>query len=91
MMRRLLALLFLLAGSIDAAGKEISDDVLYDRVRIELANDRVVKGGRIQVEVRAGVVELTGKVKTDRARQKAERVARKVKGVKNVINKLTLE
>ncbi len=66
------------------------DDLIYDQVRLKLANNPDVKGGAIEVDVKDGVVTLHGKVRTDRAKHKAESVAGKVKGVKKVINELTV-
>lgn len=65
-----------------------SDDVIYDQVRRRLANDPEVKGGAIEVEVRDGVVTLRGKVREEKQKAKAERITRKVKGVKKVVNEL---
>lgn len=56
-----------------------------------LAADRDVKGGGIDVEVSNGVVTLRGKVREARQKEKAERVTKKVKGVKQVVNELKLE
>ena len=50
-------------------------------LRLKLANNPDVKGGAIEVDVKDGVVTLHGKVRTDRAKHKAETVAGKVKGV----------
>lgn len=66
----------------------VTDDAIYDRVRIQLANDREVGGGKIDVKVSKGVVELTGKVRTEKQKTKAEKVAKKVKGVQKVVNNL---
>lgn len=84
---QVLLVLFLMlvpAFSADA----VTDDVLFDNVRIRIANDREVGGGRIDVKVSSGVVELTGKVKTDKQKERAERIAKKVKGVKSVVNRI---
>ena len=68
-----------------------SDDQIYNLVRQRLANDPDIKGGALQVEVKDGVVTISGEVDKERARQKAEKVAHKVKGVKSVENKLQLK
>ncbi len=68
--------------------QENPDDRIYDEVRRRLANDPVVKGGALEVEVRDGVVTLRGKVRDEKQRLRAERVTRRVKGVKKVINEL---
>ena len=90
MIRFLLAILlvFGLVWTLPAAEKDLSDDAIFDQVRLKLASDSTTGAFKIDVAVKDGVVELTGKVKTDKARQKAERIAKKVKGVKTVSNRL---
>jgi osmotically-inducible protein OsmY len=83
--------LLLLAGVCLAAEKPITDDALYNQVRIKLADDQVVKGGGIQVDVKQGVVTLSGTVELEIQREKAVKVAKKVKGVKEVINRIELQ
>jgi len=73
------------------ADQKRSDDQIYDQVRQRLAADRDVRGGGIAVDVKDGVVTLRGKVHEERQKHKAERVAKKVKGVKQVVNQLELE
>lgn len=82
--------LTLLATSF-AAGKPVSDDYLNDSVRQKLAADSVVKGGAIDVEVKEGVVTLKGKVQEPKQKSKAEKVAKKVSGVKSVVNQIQIE
>jgi osmotically-inducible protein OsmY len=72
------------------AAEPVTDDTLYDQVRIKIANDREVGGGHIEVKVTNGVVELTGNVRDDRHKQRVEKIVKKVKGVKNVENKLRI-
>ena len=88
-MRLLRALLLgaLLTCAGFAAGSP-TDDEIYDKVRITLANNRDVKGGAIEVVVTKGVVELRGVVRQDKQKEKAEKAAKKVKGVQRVINNL---
>ena len=85
-----LLLVFVLAGTCLAKQNPITDDSITDQVRIKLANDDVVKGGALQVDVKQGVVTLAGAVEELKQKEKAERVAKKVKGVKQVINNITL-
>jgi osmotically-inducible protein OsmY len=72
------------------ADKQRSDDSIYDHVKRKLANDPDVKGGALDIEVKEGVVTLRGKVETERQKQKAERLAKKVSGVKKVVNEIQL-
>lgn len=73
------------------AGDQISDDRIYDDVRRRLANHPDVKGGGLQVDVKQGEVTLRGKLKQPKQKLKAEQVARKVKGVKKVVNLIEVE
>jgi hyperosmotically inducible protein len=87
--RAILLLLLLWAPCATTyAEKEISDDQIYDEVRIKLAGDAEVKGANLQVEVHDGVVTLRGTVEKEKYKQKAERLTKKVKGVKKVVNDL---
>ena len=80
----------LASGSQLWAQKQISDDQIYDQVRRKLASDPVVKGGALEVEVQDGVVTLRGKVREEKQKNKAGRITKKVKGVKQVINELVI-
>lgn len=71
--------------------KPVTDDYISDAVRQKLAADQVVKGGAIDVEVKDGVVTLKGKVQEPRQKAKADRLAKKIRGVKSVVNDLTIE
>ena len=71
-------------------GHPVTDDEIVDLVRIKLAGDSMVKGGAIQVECKQGVVTLSGSVETEKQKARAERLAKKVKGVKQVVNKLVI-
>jgi hyperosmotically inducible protein len=80
---------FLLAG-FSLAKDAISDDMIYDRVRIKLAEDQVVKGGALRVDVKQGVVTLGGAVEQEKQKDRAAKLAKGVKGVKEVVNNITL-
>lgn len=79
-----------LAGTALAAPKPISDDFLVDTIRQKLASDQVVKGGAIEVVVKDGAVILRGTVEDEKQRNKAEKIAKKVNGVKSVANEIKL-
>ena len=86
---RLLAglLIFALVIPLLAQGTP-GDDKIYDVVRQRLANDPDVKGGSFDVTVKSGVVTMKGTVHDEHAREKAEKIAKKVKGVTGVKNQL---
>jgi hyperosmotically inducible protein len=85
-----LLMFFMLAGVCLAKQDAVSDDMLYNNVKIKLASDAVVKGGGLQIEVKEGVVTLGGAVELPVQKERAEKLAKKVKGVKQVINNLTI-
>src|ERR1041385_8867256 len=84
----LLSVLVMLPTVVLAADKPVTDDAIVDQVRMKLAGDTVVKGGALNVEAKDGIVTLSGNVQTEKQKGKAERLAHKVKGVKNVVNQL---
>lgn len=66
------------------------DDRISDQVRMKLATDPDVKGGALDVTVKGGVVVIKGRVDTDRAKAKASRLAKRIKGVKEVDNEVVV-
>jgi osmotically-inducible protein OsmY len=85
----LLLILFLLVPLLVAQGNP-SDDRIYDEVRRKLANDVDVRGAGFDVAVKAGAVTMRGRVRDEKAKEKAEKIAKKVKGVVSVKNELKL-
>ena len=72
------------------ADKQMSDDLIYDNVKRRLAEDSDVKGGGLDIDVKQGVVTLRGKLETQRQIDKASKIAKKVNGVKKVVNEIQL-
>ena len=85
-----LIVLLTLVTSALAATKPVTDDFLSDTIRQKLAADQVVKGGAIEVVVKDGAVTLKGTVEEDKQKNKAEKIAKKVSGVKSVANELKI-
>jgi osmotically-inducible protein OsmY len=83
-------LLVSLIGTAFAASKPVSDDFLSDTIRQKLAADQIVKGGAIEVIVKDGAVTLKGTVEEDKQKNKAEKIAKKVSGVKSVVNQIQI-
>ena len=81
-------LLSLLA--VPAMAETDTDGEIRDTLMIKLAGDRDVRGTQIEVAVEEGVVTLSGEVFSDKAKKRAEKMAKKHKGVKQVVNKLTV-
>jgi hyperosmotically inducible periplasmic protein len=86
----LLLAFVLFAACLPAKPKDLSDDAVTNMVRRKLASDADVKGGMLQVDVKNGVVTLSGSVDRDKQKQRAEKLAKKVAGVKQVVNKITV-
>ncbi len=72
------------------AQKKVTDDMIVDQVRVRLADDPDVGGMQIDVDSHQGAVTLKGKVRTDKQKIKAEKVAKKVKGVTSITNQLVI-
>ena len=67
------------------AGERIDDATITMKVKARLLDDPTVKGLRIDVDTREGVVYLTGSVANEAERKQAFEVARTTEGVKNVV------
>ena len=83
-------LLSVMLAGLSLAKAPVTDDMIYNNVRIKLAGDEIVKGGALEVEVKEGVVTLSGAVEQDKQKERATKLAKKVSGVKQVINNITL-
>jgi len=84
--------LFVAAGLCLAADKQPpGDGVINDNVMIKLASDQIVKGGALKVDVKDGVVTLSGQVENVKQKDRATKLAKQVKGVKQVINNINLK
>jgi osmotically-inducible protein OsmY len=68
----------------------ITDDVIVDQVKVKIADDSEVGGQAITVDAHNGVVVLTGKVTNDKLKARVEKLAKKVKGVTGVDDKLAV-
>jgi osmotically-inducible protein OsmY len=93
-MRRLILTLTLTLSLLTPGllGEGKDDDRIEDLVRVRLAGNRDTGGaGRIKVAVTGGAVVLTGKVDSEKQKAAAEKQAKKVKGVKSVVNQLEVE
>ena len=92
-MRRIVFVAALLAGTIVSAQKPAvanPDDRISHQVQMRLATDPDVKGGALTVTVRNGVVTISGRVDSEKGRDRATKIVKKVKGVKGVDNELVV-
>jgi len=71
-------------------GVTIDDADTTMRVKGRLLEDPLVKGLRIDVDTRDGVVFLTGSVSSEQEKEQAIKLARETKGVKDVQANLTI-
>jgi hyperosmotically inducible periplasmic protein len=75
-----------------SAGRATDDTVIAAKVKGELATDAgLATASDVNVEVRDGVVQLSGFVASADQKQAAERIARQVAGVTNVRNSIEVE
>jgi osmotically-inducible protein OsmY len=74
-----------------STGEVVDDSVITTKIKTELANDDFLKSFQISVETRKGIVELSGFVDSQKAKDKAGEIARGVQGVKSVKNALILK
>jgi hyperosmotically inducible periplasmic protein len=81
----------MLLGAVLAVAQPVTDNAIIDNVRIKLAGDPIVKGGALEVEAKDGVVTLSGNVEQEKQKDKATKLAKKVKGVKQVVNNITVQ
>ena len=89
-LRKLFAVSVLSAGLLAAQKGPQGDGEISTKVQVKLAEDTVVKGGGLAVDVKDGVVTLSGKVEKENQKSKAEKLAKKVSGVKSVVNNIVV-
>src|SRR5262245_20919613 len=87
----LLALVMMCGSAAIGADKPQGDAALSDTVLIRLSADRDINGRAPKVDLKAGVATITGVVETQRQKDKVHKVAKKVKGIKQVVNQITLK
>jgi len=74
-----------------STGEVVDDSVITTKVKTQLAADEFLKSFQISVETRKGIVELSGFVDSQKAKDKADQIARGVDGVKSVKNALIVK
>jgi hyperosmotically inducible periplasmic protein len=77
-------------GEGRTAGQVTDDLAIQTSVKSRLLADQQVSGLQIQTEVYKGVVTLFGRVPDEASRSHALQIARSVKGVVNVEDRLTI-
>ncbi|TRZ99319.1 MAG: BON domain-containing protein [Nitrospiraceae bacterium] len=88
----LIFILFLLPGCValtgETAGENIDDAVITTEIKAKLAGEKVLHTTRVGVKTERGVVYLTGSVDTADDRSKIVEIAKNVKGVRDVVNRI---
>ena len=75
----------------ESAGEYIDDAKITTTVKAKLAADKAANLTRISVETTNNVVSLTGQVDSKDQKERAEKIAKQVNGVKRVNNKLRIK
>jgi osmotically-inducible protein OsmY len=73
------------------AGQTMTDTTITTSVQSKLTADKVSNFSRIDVDTERGIVTLNGVVPTSQERDRAERVARAVDGVRGLNNNLQIQ
>ena len=78
------------AGSAkqQSTGEFIDDATISAKIKTRLFEDPVTSGFAIKVDSFKGTVQLSGFVSSEKERQRAEEIARAVRGVREVRNDL---
>ena len=74
-----------------STGEVVDDSVITTKIKTLLANDEFLKSFQISVETRKGIVQLSGFVDSQKAKDKAGQIARDVGGVNSVRNNLVVK
>ena len=73
------------------AGQNVDDATITASVKSTLVADKAANLTRIDVDTNSGVVALNGTVESGEQKARAEQLARRVDGVRNVINNLQIQ
>jgi osmotically-inducible protein OsmY len=78
-------------GGGRAVSRTIDDATITTRVKTALLNDAVIDATKIDVDTAAGVVTLTGVVRSTEEETKAIELTRRVSGVRDVKSLLKIQ
>ena len=96
---RFLVVLMMIAAFVACAstpkqsspGDVVDDSVITTKIKSQLAADELLKAFQVSVETRKGVVSLSGFVDSQKAKDQAGEIARRVDGVQSVKNALIVK
>ena len=72
----------------ETAGEYANDSKITAKVKTDLYKDKLVKGTEVNVKTMNGVVQLSGFVESEQAKERAGQIARQISGVVDVHNDL---
>lgn len=75
----------------ETVGQQIDDAEISTRIRDELETDQQYKFNEVKVTTSKGHVQLGGFADSDGEKNRAEQIAQKTPGVKDVINNITVK
>ena len=73
------------------AGQNVDDATITASVKSTLVADKAANLTRVDVDTNNGVVALNGVVESGEQKTRAEQLARRVDGVRNVVNNLQIQ
>ena len=79
---------FYSCNSTETVSEQMSDTAITTKIKSKYVADGDVAGSGISVETNEGTVYLTGRVKTQHEKDKAEEIARQTHGVIKVVNNI---
>jgi hyperosmotically inducible periplasmic protein len=74
----------------ETVGAYVDDATITTQVKAKFVEDKTVDAGAIKVETLNGTVSLSGFAKSNAEKAQAENIARNTKGVRQVLNHLTV-
>lgn len=84
----LLGLMFVMPWSAKAQTPELTDVNVSSVVTTALANDQAVEGVNLDVLTQEGIVTLAGTVNNPLAKERAVKLAKTIKGVRGIVNRI---
>jgi osmotically-inducible protein OsmY len=74
----------------ESVGAYVDDAAITTAIKAKFVEDKTVDAGAIKVETLNGAVSLSGFAKSSAEKAQAESIARSTKGVRQVLNNLTV-
>lgn len=76
---------------LENTGEFIDDSVITTKIKSQIAGDGLLKAFQISVETFRGTVQLSGFVNSQHDIDRADEIARNIKGVRSVRNNLIVK